>query len=82
MATENDRRSRDPLVVPLCVRMHNRKLPNIRPSGAFWPEITSEQSSRDPCGGSTGCAHAQPEIAQYSPLYGLFTGSDVIKRHP
>jgi hypothetical protein len=31
----------------LCVRMHNRKLPNIRPSGAFWPEITSEQSSRD-----------------------------------
>jgi hypothetical protein len=39
-----------PLGVPLCVRMCNRKLRNIRPSGAFWPEITSDRSSRNPCG--------------------------------
>jgi hypothetical protein len=36
MATVSDRRSRD----PLDVRMRKRKLRNIRPSGAFWPEVT------------------------------------------
>jgi hypothetical protein len=29
-----------PSRVPLGVRMHNWKLPNFRPSGAFWPEVT------------------------------------------
>ena len=36
MATESDQRSLD----PLGVHIHNRKLRNIRPSGAFWPEVT------------------------------------------
>ena len=30
-----------PKGVPLGVSMRNRKLRNIRPSGAFWPEVTS-----------------------------------------
>ena len=38
MATGSDQRSRDPFEVPLGMR--NRKLCNIRPSGAFWPEVT------------------------------------------
>ena len=29
-----------PSRVPLGVRMHNWKLPNFRPSGAFWPKVT------------------------------------------
>ena len=37
-ATGSDQRSREPFEVPLGVR--NRKLCNIRPSGAFWPEVT------------------------------------------
>jgi hypothetical protein len=43
-----------PKGVPLGVHMHNRKLRNIRPSGAFWPEVTlwdvtrSDRRSRDP----------------------------------
>ena len=28
-----------------------------------------------------GCAHAPPEVAQYPPYWGIFTGNDVIKRH-
>jgi hypothetical protein len=44
--------SRDPFVVPLerwGVRMRNRKLRNIRPSGTFSPEVTSS-NVRDPFG--------------------------------
>ena len=43
-----------PKEVPLGVRMRNRKLRNIRPSGAFWLEVTlwnvtrSDRRSRDP----------------------------------
>ena len=28
------------------------------------------------------CAHAHPQVAQYLPYWGLFTRSDVMKRHP
>ena len=31
--------------------------------------------------GRVRCAYAQPEVAQYPPLLGLFAESDVIKRH-
>ena len=31
--------------------------------------------------GRVRCVHAQPEVAQYPPYWGLFTESDVIKRH-
>jgi hypothetical protein len=54
MATESDQRSLGTFGVSLGV--HNRKLRNIRPSGAFWPEVTlwnvtrSERRSRDPFG--------------------------------
>ena len=44
MATGNDRRSRDPEgVLWAGVRMRNRKLYNICPSGAFSPEVTSSK---------------------------------------
>ena len=29
-----------------------------------------------------GCVHAQPEVAQYPPYWGLLTGNNVMKRHP
>ena len=44
-----------------------------------WPRVTWPQR------GSLGrvwCAQAQPDVAQHSPYWGHFTGSDVIKRHP
>ena len=69
MATGSDLRSRDPFGVPFGLRIRNRKLRNIRPSGAFWPEITlwnvtrSDPRSRDPFGVPLG-AHAQPEVAK------------------
>jgi hypothetical protein len=40
-ATARDRRSRETFGVPLRVCMCNRKLRNIRPTGAFWPEMMS-----------------------------------------
>jgi hypothetical protein len=45
-----------PKGIPLGVCMGNRKLRNIRPSGAFWQEVTlwnithSDRKSRDPFG--------------------------------
>jgi hypothetical protein len=43
----------------------------IRPSGAFWPEMTlwnlTHSDRRSPERGSLGCVHAQPEVAQYPP---------------
>ena len=33
-------------------------------------------------GSLEGYAHVHPEVAQYPPQWGLFTGNDVIKRHP
>jgi hypothetical protein len=39
MATGSDIRSRELFGVPLGVRMRNHKLRNIRPSGAFSPEV-------------------------------------------
>ena len=42
MATGSDLSSRDPFGVPLGVPMRNRKLHNIRPSGAFSPEMPLE----------------------------------------
>jgi hypothetical protein len=48
----------------LGVSMRNRKLRNIRPSGAFWPEVTSSPVVTE---GLEGCAHVQPEVAQYPP---------------
>jgi hypothetical protein len=47
----------------LGVSMRNRKLRNIRPSGAFWPEVTSSPvvTEGHPKGvGMERCAHAQP----------------------
>ena len=44
------------------VHMHNRKLHNIQPSGAFWPEVKSSNITRS----DKGCAHAQPEEADTS----------------
>jgi hypothetical protein len=38
------------------------------------------RKSRDPEGGSLGCAHAQPEVVQYPPYWGLLTGNDVTRR--
>ena len=38
--------------VPLGVRMGNRKLRNIRPSGAFWTEVTSSSVTRRASPGS------------------------------
>ena len=48
------------------LRMRNRKLHNILPSRAFWPEVT-HKTSRDPFGfpWKGGYAHAQPEVEQY-----------------
>ena len=64
--------SRDPEGVPLegwGAGMLNRKLHNIRPSGAFSPEVTSSNVTW-PLRGSLGrveCAHVQREVVQYSP---------------
>jgi hypothetical protein len=41
MAIEIDWRSRDPFGIPFGVHMRHRKLRNVRPSGIFWPEVTS-----------------------------------------
>ena len=61
MATGSDQRSRDPCGVPLGVRMRNRKLGNIRPSGAFWPEVTLWNVT--PSGFPwVRCAHAWSEV--------------------
>ena len=65
MATGSDRRSRDPEGVPLA-------------------EVCECVTGSSPRRGSLGrvmCTHAQPEVAQYAPQWGLFTESDVIKRH-
>ena len=43
---------------------------------------TCDRRSRDPLWCFLGCAHAQPEVAQYQAQWGLFTGSDVMKRYP
>ena len=42
----------------------------------------SDQWSHNSLWGSLGCAHAQPEVAQYSPYWGLLPGSNALKRHP
>jgi len=49
--------------------MHNRKLRNIIPSRTFWPEVTSSNVTWPlwVSLGRMGCAHAQPEVAQYPP---------------
>ena len=61
MATGSDQRSRDPFGVPLGVRMRNQKLGNIRPSGAFWPEVTLWNVT--PSGFPwVRCAHAWSEV--------------------
>ena len=61
MAARSDRMSRDPFGIPLGVRMCNRKLSNIHPSGAFWPEVTSpwQKVIRR---GWMGCAYAWSEV--------------------
>jgi len=70
------------------VRMRNRKLRNIRPCGAFWPEVTLWNVTRSditwPRRGFpwVRCTHVQPEVAQYPPYWCLFNGPEVIKRHP
>jgi hypothetical protein len=48
-------------------RKRNRKLHNIRHSGAFSPEVTSSNVTR-PLRGSLGrvvCTHAEPKAVQY-----------------
>ena len=69
-ATESDV---TPKGVPLCVRMCNRKLRNILPSGTFWPEVTlwnvtrSDQRSRDPFGVPLGAHMRNQKLRNYSP---------------
>jgi len=48
-------------------RMRNRKMRNIRRSRPFSPEVTSSNFTWSLWGslGRVGCAHAQPEVAQY-----------------
>jgi hypothetical protein len=49
------------------VRMCNRKLRNIHPSGAFWPEVTSSNVTRPLRSslGRVGYAHVQLEVGIY-----------------
>jgi hypothetical protein len=63
------------------MRMRNRKLRHIRPSGAFWPEVTKSRDRKRPCPEvsltEVGSAHArlfprvfffectQPEVVQH-----------------
>ena len=64
MATGYDvTRSRDPKGVPWKgVRMSIRKLRNIRPSGAFSPEMTSSNATSRASPGKFGSANARPEV--------------------
>ena len=75
-------------------KSHNRKWSraHVQPVPAFFSYCSSSTKCtiahdrhgyrmwRDPLG-RVRCAHVLPEVAQYPPYWGLFTGSDVIKRH-
>jgi hypothetical protein len=43
-------------------RMRNRKLRNIRPSSAFWPEMTSSNVTRRASPGKYASVHACSEV--------------------
>ena len=65
-----------------CEHVRSRKLRNIRPSGAFSPEVTSSNVKWPRSSlGRVGYAHAQPEVGDFSLLASLLTGNDVIKLH-
>jgi hypothetical protein len=56
-----------------------------RPGGTFSPEVTSSNVTWPRRGslGRVGCAHAQPEVGNFSLLESPFTGNDVMKLgHP
>ena len=44
-----DRKWRQSRVRKYVLHMRNRKLHNIRPSGAFWPEVTKSRDRKRPC---------------------------------
>jgi hypothetical protein len=60
------------------VRKYVLRMRNLlRPSGAFWPEVTKSRDRKIPCP-EVCSAHAQPEVVPYLPLWGLLTGSDKV----